>query len=152
MAAGCPVVATRCGGAEDTIVDGVTGRLVDVGDVDGMAQAIIALATDPQRRSAMRTASSQHVRQNFTLQKSVDSLMAVYDEVLATASRKPYSLNAELHLRTLHEMGDLGLRVLEMEERLRQVEHFTNSFTRNPLYKLGRQLKHWWHDSAKRPT
>ena len=150
MAAGCAVVATRCGGAEDTVVDGVTGRLVDVGDVEGMAQAIIALATDAHCRSAMRAASSQHVRRNFTLQKSVDSLMAVYDEVLATASRKPHSLIAELHLRTLHEMGDLGLRVLAMEERLRQVEHVTNSVKENSLYKFARQLKHWWNGRTNR--
>ncbi len=148
MAAGCAVVATRCGGAEDTVVDGVTGNLVEVGDVDGMAQAIIALATDAQRRAAMKAASIQHVRQNFTLQKSLDGLMAVYDEVLATASPKPYSLIAELHLRTLYEMGDLGLRVLEMEERLRKVEHFTDSIKENSIYKLGRQLKHWWHVRA----
>lgn len=148
MAAGCAVVATRCGGAEDTVVDGVSGRLVDVGNVDGMARAIIDLANDKERRSAMGAAARQHVRQNFTLEKSVDSLMAVYDEVLATVAVKTPSLIAEVHLRTLHEMGDLGLRLLEMEERLRKVENFTESFTANSLYKFGRQLKHWLHVRA----
>jgi glycosyltransferase involved in cell wall biosynthesis len=39
-ASGCPVVATRCGGAEDYVRDGVTGHLVSVGDSLAMANAI----------------------------------------------------------------------------------------------------------------
>ena len=37
----CPVVATRCGGPEDYVEDGVSGYLVDVGDAEAMADRIV---------------------------------------------------------------------------------------------------------------
>ena len=40
MAGRTPVIATRCGGPEDIVEDGVTGYLADVGDVDKIASLI----------------------------------------------------------------------------------------------------------------
>jgi len=40
MACGIPVVATRCGGVEEIVIDGTTGALVAVGSAEGMAAAI----------------------------------------------------------------------------------------------------------------
>lgn len=39
--AGVPVVATRTGGMDEAVEDGVTGFLVDPGDVDGLSTAIV---------------------------------------------------------------------------------------------------------------
>ncbi len=38
--AGLPVVATRVGGTDEVVIDGVTGRLVEPGDPDALADAI----------------------------------------------------------------------------------------------------------------
>jgi len=46
MACRCPVVATRCGGPEDFVRDGVNGWLVDVDDVQGAADRLIELLRD----------------------------------------------------------------------------------------------------------
>ncbi len=43
MAAGLPVIATRVGGIPAVVEDGVTGMLVEPGDVDGLANALRAL-------------------------------------------------------------------------------------------------------------
>lgn len=48
MARGRPVVATRCGGPED-LIDGDCGRLVPVGDVAAMAQALAEVAAGYER-------------------------------------------------------------------------------------------------------
>jgi colanic acid/amylovoran biosynthesis glycosyltransferase len=45
-AAGLPVISTRHGGICDVVEENVTGLLVDEGDVNGMAQAMIKLAED----------------------------------------------------------------------------------------------------------
>src|SRR5919108_4876320 len=45
MAAGLPVVASRIGGIPETVGDGVSGLLVEPGDVTGLAQAIVRLAS-----------------------------------------------------------------------------------------------------------
>ncbi len=58
MAAGIPVLATRCGGAEGLIADGVHGFLVPPEDPAALATAIAALAADPARRAAVRAAAA----------------------------------------------------------------------------------------------
>ena len=58
MAAGVPVVATRCGGPEEIIDDGTSGHLVDVGDYRHMARAITRILDDPAH--AKRLAKEAH--------------------------------------------------------------------------------------------
>lgn len=53
MARGAAVVATRAGGLPELIEDGVTGRLVPVGDVDGLVAAVAELYADPQAARAL---------------------------------------------------------------------------------------------------
>jgi glycosyltransferase involved in cell wall biosynthesis len=51
MAAGLPIVATRCGrGVEEALSDGAAGVLVPPGDPGALAAAIRALLSDPGRR------------------------------------------------------------------------------------------------------
>jgi glycosyltransferase involved in cell wall biosynthesis len=47
MASGVPVVATRCGGPEEVIDDGISGILVDVGDYRGLAESIEKILDHP---------------------------------------------------------------------------------------------------------
>ena len=57
MACGCAVLATKSGGSELTIEDGLTGVLVERGDLDAMAKAIVELVGDTERRATLgRTA------------------------------------------------------------------------------------------------
>ncbi|MET1075216.1 MAG: glycosyltransferase family 4 protein [Umezawaea sp.] len=65
MACGTAVVSTRNGGVEDFCVDGRNSLLVDVGDADGMAEALLRLLRDDDLRGrlveeGLRTASSMN--------------------------------------------------------------------------------------------
>lgn len=53
MAAKKPVVAFNSGGASEIIVDGKTGILVPVGDIDSMSKAICRLIDDSELRLHM---------------------------------------------------------------------------------------------------
>lgn len=53
MAAGLPVVSTRCGGPEMLVRDGETGYLVANDDPEAMAQALVRLAEHPDQRRVM---------------------------------------------------------------------------------------------------
>ena len=53
MACGVPPIATRVGGVPELITDGKNGLLFEIGDVDGMAAAAVALLQGEARLEAM---------------------------------------------------------------------------------------------------
>jgi glycosyltransferase involved in cell wall biosynthesis len=65
MACGTPVVAVCEGGMAETIVDGVTGYLVDR-DLKNFADAVLDLLSDPHKASQFGLAGRNHVLQNWT--------------------------------------------------------------------------------------
>jgi colanic acid/amylovoran biosynthesis glycosyltransferase len=79
---GLPVVATRHAGIPDVVDDGVTGLLVDEGDIDGMADKIILLAQDPALASRMGEAAQKKVRASLTLDQSIALLAKAIEEAV----------------------------------------------------------------------
>ena len=61
MSAHVPVVATKVGMAPDLIVDGVSGALVDVGDVDAIVRRAIDIIEHPEAGAALRKAAREAV-------------------------------------------------------------------------------------------
>ena len=60
MACGVPIVTTRHSGVPEHVVDGITGRVVEPGDVDGLAGALAALAADPDQRANIARNARAH--------------------------------------------------------------------------------------------
>lgn len=56
QAAGAPVVVTRTGGLADLVDDGRTGRVIEPGDVDRLAEVLDELLADPLLRRRLATA------------------------------------------------------------------------------------------------
>lgn len=61
MSSHVPVVSTRVGMAPDLITDGVTGALVEVGDVEAIARRAHALLALPNRAAALKAAAREAV-------------------------------------------------------------------------------------------
>jgi glycosyltransferase involved in cell wall biosynthesis len=61
------VVATDVGGMQEQMVDGVTGSLVPPGDPEALAEALVAIARDPDARAQMGAAGRARVRQRFDI-------------------------------------------------------------------------------------
>jgi glycosyltransferase involved in cell wall biosynthesis len=80
MAAGLPIVATRVAGAPDAIVPGETGWLVEVGDTEGLAARLRALAEDPALARHMGQAGLARVEE-FSARRMVDQLAELYAEL-----------------------------------------------------------------------
>lgn len=66
MAHGLPVVSTRHAGIPEAVVEGVTGLLVDEGDVAAMAGHLCALSADPTLRERLGVAGRERINSRFT--------------------------------------------------------------------------------------
>jgi len=85
MAAGLPVVATDVRGNRDLVEDGGNGLLVRVGDVQGLAEALLRLARDPELRRRMGAAGRDKVT-DYSLDRVLDEMAAIYRRFLPPAA------------------------------------------------------------------
>jgi glycosyltransferase involved in cell wall biosynthesis len=82
MAAGRAVVATNVGGASEAIVEGETGHLVDAGDDRAMAERLIALLRDPEKRRAMGINGRRRIEQHFSTANRLKRTTELYQRFL----------------------------------------------------------------------
>jgi glycosyltransferase involved in cell wall biosynthesis len=83
QAMGRPVIATDHGGARETILPGSTGWLAKPGDPASLAEAIgVALALDPEARSAFARRAMAHIATGFTSELMCTRTLTVYEELL----------------------------------------------------------------------
>ena len=81
-AAGCAVVATNVGGVPDIVQNGVTGLLVPPKCAQEIADAVLALRSDPPRLQAMGEAARSFVVPDFGLDRMVMRIEAMYEELI----------------------------------------------------------------------
>ncbi len=81
MACGLPVVSTRAGGVPYIVRDGVSALLVDAGDAEAMAGAILRLLRDAQLAKELVTAGFADVQQ-YTWTRVRLRLAELYERVL----------------------------------------------------------------------
>ena len=83
MACKVPVIASNVGGLPEVIEDGVTGRLLPVGDVGAMSQAALDLLGDDQARRKMGRAARQAALTRFDINIMLDRYEELYKWVIA---------------------------------------------------------------------
>lgn len=82
MALGRPLVSTPVGLVPDVVVDGVSGRLVAVGDHVAMAEAVAWVLADRDRAEALGGAGRVAVAARMGVDAQAAATEAVYEEVL----------------------------------------------------------------------
>ena len=82
LASGVPVVAARVGGVPEVVRDGVTGALLPLGDLDGMAAAV-ARFLDPAVWPAASAAAAADARARFATADVVARYEALYADARA---------------------------------------------------------------------
>lgn len=80
MATGLPCIATRVGANEDMLEDS-GGILVDVGDVDGLIEALGRLSADHGARARMSSWNLNKVRTAYGRELVLSNLVALYEEL-----------------------------------------------------------------------
>jgi len=84
MASGLPCITTEVGtGTSWVVQDGVTGLVVPPRDPQALAGAIQSLLADPTQRAAMGQAARARAEIEFTLERMIARVQAVYEKALA---------------------------------------------------------------------
>jgi N-acetyl-alpha-D-glucosaminyl L-malate synthase BshA len=82
MACEVPVIGTNTGGLPEVVVDGESGLLFEVGDVESMAAGAIELLRDEEKSIEMGRRGRERVVENFSSSKIIPRYEAVYERVL----------------------------------------------------------------------
>lgn len=82
MSMGLPVVSTDVGGVSEAVLAGQTGLLSAREDAAGLRENIETLAAKEQLRGQFSARARCHYLENFTAQRMIQELEAVYEECL----------------------------------------------------------------------
>ena len=88
LAMGKPVIATRCGGAEMQIKEGINGWLVPTNDPEALRAKIEEVVRHPDRLSSMSERCKQSVVYLEEHCKVLNKIYSEYDEKKETANRR----------------------------------------------------------------
>jgi glycosyltransferase involved in cell wall biosynthesis len=93
MACARAVVATRCGGTDEMLVDNLSGLLVPVRDPEAIARGICELLCDDGRRTAMGVAARRHLQREFSIDAMLQQYERLYQQCVEAA---PLTVGAPL--------------------------------------------------------
>jgi L-malate glycosyltransferase len=82
MAAGVPVISTNAGGLGEIMVEGVTGYMGNVGDVEHMSRQALLILKDDAKLQAFKKSAAAHAHK-FDIHNIVPVYEKLYDDVLS---------------------------------------------------------------------
>ena len=82
MSCGLPIVATRVGGIPDIVCHNQNGLLVEKGDIQGLAEAMISLLGNSDVMDRFGQAARMFACENFDGEKSAKRLISLYQELV----------------------------------------------------------------------
>lgn len=83
MACGVPAIGTNVGGVPEVIVDGVTGYLCELGDVEEAANKALHLLQNEELHKSFSNAALQRVNQTFKSEQITNQYEAIYRGLMA---------------------------------------------------------------------
>lgn len=83
MAAGLPVVATAVGGIPEQIISEQTGILVEAGNAQALANALLRLIESPAERLAMGRAGRQRAIEHYDVETRAERLITFYYQLVS---------------------------------------------------------------------
>jgi glycosyltransferase involved in cell wall biosynthesis len=84
---GRPVIATRSGGPSEIIDQNDTGILVDIGDINAMANAMDYLMSNVDKRETMAHRAYEKIREKFSYANTIQKLREVYEGAIKVVKR-----------------------------------------------------------------
>jgi glycosyltransferase involved in cell wall biosynthesis len=86
---GLPAVVTDISGADDLVIDGVSGYIVPPGDARSFAGRLLDLLGDPSRCRRMGEAARRHVLGRFGYERDIDGVVAGWQRLAGLSGGGP---------------------------------------------------------------
>jgi N-acetyl-alpha-D-glucosaminyl L-malate synthase BshA len=83
MASEVPVIGTRAGGMPEVVVEGESGYLLPVGDVEGMADRAIAILSNADLQQRLGRAGRKLAEEKFNVEQVVPMYRQFYERIIA---------------------------------------------------------------------
>jgi glycosyltransferase involved in cell wall biosynthesis len=103
MACGAAIVATRVAGCE--ALEGA-GVLIPVEDPGALAEAVDALLADPGRRRSLGQAARERVAEQYSLQRSLDGILRLWQRLGARPAPGPAAAPGTLRSAPMEKKAD----------------------------------------------
>ncbi|MFO7871034.1 MAG: glycosyltransferase family 4 protein [Kiritimatiellia bacterium] len=81
MAQGVPAVVTNVGGNPEIVEDGISGRVVQPGSPEALAQVFAELASSEDRRKTMGEMARQRIQSHFHIDETLRRTLELYEDV-----------------------------------------------------------------------
>ena len=85
-----PVVASKVGKSKDLVIDNVTGLSVEPVNAEHLASAILYLLNNDDKAEEMGLRGKQFVKKNFAIEKVVDKLERLYEDIINNKSHRTF--------------------------------------------------------------
>ena len=82
MACGKPIIGFNTGGNPELIEDGVSGKLVEFGNIRALAEAIVGLLNDDAQRKAMGSQARLRTERLFDVRVNARKIQEIYAELI----------------------------------------------------------------------
>jgi glycosyltransferase involved in cell wall biosynthesis len=86
MACGIPTICTSVGGNPELITDNYNGFLVEVGDIEKLADRMMRILSDPSLGERLGNNARAMIKQKFSSKDMVNSHMQIYEKLLSRRS------------------------------------------------------------------
>ncbi len=80
---GLPIISTRHAGIKESVIENVTGYLVDEGDWQEMGEYMIKLLNDPELADKMGQAGRRHIVKNYDIRQQMREIKHLMEKAVA---------------------------------------------------------------------
>ncbi len=89
MSASLPIVASRVDGMDQAVLDGETGFVMEIGDVEAWTSRLLRLVSDASLRKSFGEAARRRYTEKFSTLAMAQATCKVYQEVCDRQAKAP---------------------------------------------------------------
>ena len=79
---GLPIISTRHAGIKESVIEGITGYLVDEGDWQKMGEYMVKLLDDAELAGKMGQAGREHILKNYDIKQQMATLQEILERAM----------------------------------------------------------------------